>query len=153
VTLIVAEYECPVHGRFELTVERDANGDAPAKGRCPRRVVHGGASVEYRPGAFPSESVLKRLNERCEVVTGCSDGYESPWVISAPMGRVSPFSMVTGRSDPRPSDRHVMDTSKLADGMPISEFKAERAKVHRDESLRRVRKAIGRGPKTYVGGK
>src|SRR5689334_3101796 len=133
-SLIVAEYECPVHGRFELIVERDANGDAPDGVECS-------ASIEIiidsgRPRWF---------EQPCR--------QRSPWVISAPMGRVSPFSMVRGKSDARPADRHVMDTSVLADGMSMTEFKSRRAKVHRDESLRRVRKAFGRGPKTYVGGK
>ncbi len=34
-SLMAAEYECPHHGRFEVTVERDANGDPPAVVACP----------------------------------------------------------------------------------------------------------------------
>lgn len=33
--LVVADYRCPEHGVFELTVERDANGDAPDEQPCP----------------------------------------------------------------------------------------------------------------------
>lgn len=31
---IAAEYHCPAHGRFTITVERDANGDAPPDVIC-----------------------------------------------------------------------------------------------------------------------
>ena len=31
---IAAEYSCPEHGRFTVTVARDANGYAPATHRC-----------------------------------------------------------------------------------------------------------------------
>jgi hypothetical protein len=47
--------------------------------------------------------------------------------------------MVRGKTGDLPPDRVCMDTRPLADGMPIEEFKANRAKVHRDESLKRVR--------------
>jgi hypothetical protein len=33
--LIASEYECPFHGRFELDVERTADGDAPDAIDCP----------------------------------------------------------------------------------------------------------------------
>ena len=32
---IAAEYVCPLHGRFELDVQRDDGGDAPATLPCP----------------------------------------------------------------------------------------------------------------------
>lgn len=32
---IAAEYQCPAHGRFGLTVDREANGDAPSSALCP----------------------------------------------------------------------------------------------------------------------
>ncbi len=31
----IADYHCPVHGRFELTVARTAEGDAPDEQPCP----------------------------------------------------------------------------------------------------------------------
>jgi hypothetical protein len=31
---MIAEYECPYHGRFELLVERDENGDPPPEAIC-----------------------------------------------------------------------------------------------------------------------
>lgn len=35
-TMIVAEYICPVHGRFEVHVERDDHGDPPEEMPCSR---------------------------------------------------------------------------------------------------------------------
>lgn len=32
--LMTADYECPVHGRFEATVARDDRGDPPAEELC-----------------------------------------------------------------------------------------------------------------------
>jgi hypothetical protein len=50
---IVAEYECPEHGRFAATVQRDDAGDAPSSERCP--VIEDetacGLSSEYRISA------------------------------------------------------------------------------------------------------
>lgn len=143
-TLIVAEYECPEHGRFEITVERGANGDAPNTAACPRRVVHGGASVEFPPGDVIPDAVLRRLNERGEIETGCSDGYHSPWVISAPVGRVKAGEVIRGKVAEYPSEHNVMDTRPLADGMPMSEFKARRAKVHGEVAVAKMRKLTGR---------
>lgn len=31
---IAAEYMCPIHGRFAVTIARDANGDAPGEVIC-----------------------------------------------------------------------------------------------------------------------
>lgn len=128
---MTAEYECPAHGRFEVTVERDTNGDPPMAIACPHEI-------------------------ECEI-EGCQKTHalcplRAEYRISAVVGRVARGSVVQGKSEARPSDHYVMNTEKLADGMPYDEWKAERAKVHRDESLRRVRKAFGRTGKTYVGG-
>lgn len=121
-SLVSAEYECPVHGRFTLDMEREPNGDPPQWVHCN------------------------------EVEFGCLHACEH--VMSAPASvKVRTGEMVRGKSAERPSEKHVLDTSLLADGMPYDEWKARRAKVHRDESLRRVRKAFGTGPKTWVGGK
>ncbi len=54
---IAAEYLCPVHGRFVLTVERDQHGDPPGEAACP-----GGGSWGH-----------------------CAPGKSSPFVISAPL--------------------------------------------------------------------
>lgn len=138
-----ADYECPVHGRFTLDVVRDEKGDPPDWAVCPEPLSFAEQqdTAEYAP-----DFRWKSTRERCDEV--------SPWrpAKSGSVG-VKAGEVVRGKSDARPGDKHVMDTSKLADGMPYDQWKAERASVHRDESLRRVRKAFGHGPKTWVGGR
>jgi hypothetical protein len=105
---IVAEYLCPVHGRFELTVERDANGDPPASSECPVR---------------PSRVVPRWVgsDEPC--------GAASPYAISAPgAARVKAFEVVRGGWE-KPERPTYFDTRKLGEGQPLEEFRAERAKV------------------------
>lgn len=107
----LADYECPDHGRFEALVSRPAPDKAP----CPAR-------WEAGPCSGPC-------------------GYESPWRISAPGAvRARRGEVVQGKVDPHPGDHYVMDTRPLADGMPMAEFKARRAKVHRDIALNQMRK-------------
>ena len=130
-SVVTADYECPVHGRFEAVVERDANGDPQAGAECPQQTgcividEHGGQHVQI-----------------CRA--------PSPWVIAAAGHvKVKAGEVSRGKSDARPADRHVMNTECLADGMSMTEFKKRRAAVHRDESLRRVRKALGKTPKVW----
>ena len=33
-SMVLADYECPVHGMFEVLVERDEQGDPPASTAC-----------------------------------------------------------------------------------------------------------------------
>lgn len=63
---IAAEYLCPVHGRFAVTVDRDANGDAPSLEACPEDC---GAASPYAVSA-PRVGV-----RRVEAVKG---GWEKP---------------------------------------------------------------------------
>jgi hypothetical protein len=152
-----ADYECPVHGRFTLDVVRDEKGDPPDVVACTfdSWSVAGGdkeyatredaVQVALEAGYSDPETAFYET-QRC--------GDDCPHVMSPPGAvRVKPGEMVRGKSDARPADKHVMDTSKIADGMPYDQWKAERAGVHRDESLRRVRKAFGYGPRTWVGGR
>lgn len=118
---IIADYECPEHGRFTVTVARTETGDPPATLPC---------------NFFDDED--------------CMCCARSPWRPSAPGAvHVKAGEMVRGKGGERPADRYVMNTEKLADGMPLDQWKAERAAVHRDESLRRVRSALGRGRKVW----
>lgn len=118
---VTADYECPVHGRFTAIVPRDTSGDPPDAVEC----------------SWGDDD-------------GADCGERSTFVMSAPGHvKVKVGEMVRGRSAERPADRYVMNTEKIADGMPIDEWKKERAAVHRDESLRRVRKAFGKTPKVW----
>lgn len=64
---MVAEYLCPVHGRFELTVERDVNGDPPAQAFCPTTCGRASPFAISNPGYAKVRAV--------EAVRG---GYEKP---------------------------------------------------------------------------
>ncbi len=135
-SVVTADYECPEHGRFTAEVERDANGDPPSEvaDMCP------GVDTEHYCAEPP-----------CLDCGGAWDCNRiATWRPSAAGHvKVSLCSVVQGRSEARPADRYVMNTEKLADGMPYHEWKAERAKIHRDESLRRVRAAFGKTPKAW----
>lgn len=99
--LIVAEYECPVHGRFEVTLERDANGDAPEFAHC----ISGDRDA---------------LEVEC--VNACR------FVFPAPMGRVQRVTAARRGKDPEPPP-NVMDWRSLAEGMDHDEWeKKERKK-------------------------
>jgi hypothetical protein len=118
---VTADYECPTHGMLTARVTRGYDGDPPEAIRCTRPGTEFGMC-----------------------------GLTSPWRPSAPGAvRVKRGELVRGKGGERPPDRYVMDTRPLADGMPIEEFRARRAMVHRDESLRRVRQALGRTGKVY----
>jgi len=130
-SVVTAEYECLDHGRFELTIVRDERGDPPEWVHCTWR----NPDLTDDDRAHPSA---------VDCVNACRHVMSSPGHV-----KVSLCSVVQGRSAARPDERYVMNTEKLADGMPYHEWKAERAKIHRDESLRRVRKAFGRTPKAW----
>ena len=69
-----------------------------------------------------------------------SCGAVSPWVISAPMGRVKLGEVTRGGSDsPFPG---ALDTRAIADGMPVEEFRARRAKLHRDARYKQIKAGL-----------
>lgn len=105
-----AEYLCPIHGRFELTVDR-VNGDAPSEATCP--------------------ASLDGLVLVCRIT--------SPWVISAPAGHVKAGEIVRGKVMDYPPESVCLDTRPLAEGMPYSEWKAKQDTITRDINLKRSR--------------
>lgn len=114
---IVAEYLCPVHGRFALEVPRDENGDPPEKMPCPTR---------YEPRQFALFGADAKRREEIRALHVC--GRSAPYVISAPMGKVKHFEVVRGKWE-KPERPTYFDTRKLGEGQPLEEFRAERAKV------------------------
>lgn len=112
------EYLCPMHGRFELDVPRGESSDSAP---CPEQVCRWGESEDW---------------------FAC--GEHSPWSPTIGLARVKVGEVVRGKVDEYPGEKHVMNTQALADGMPLAEFKARRAAVHRDISLERVRKLRSR---------
>lgn len=101
--LIVADYECPEHGRFEATMLRDANGDPPVTAACPLRWDGDGC---------------------CAI---------SPWRPTAPQLKrdsVPCYAEVRGGdTERRPG---MLDTRALAEGMPRKEWKAKQAAARQE---------------------
>lgn len=125
---ILAEYECPVHGRFEVTAPRPAPDVTP----CPVEL-----DVPYTKG----DTVV--TFHRC-----CTP---SPWRFPMPHGRVKAGEVIQGKSDPRPPGEVMLDTRPLADGMPYSEWKAKQDKITADLNINRHRKNQGRTRKVMIG--
>lgn len=120
-SLTVAEYECPMHGRFELTVGRDANGDPPSNYPCP---------MDCEDSNFPLEESVP-----CDL--------DSPWVISAPLGHVPVASVSLGKVSK--SERSTWtDTEALADRGAWSDWKKKRKAVWEEH---RYKKNVADGRK------
>lgn len=107
---ILAEYECPVHGRFEVTVPRPA----PDTMECPELVE-----------LDPIEAV------ECSM--------DSPWRFPMPRTSVKAGEAVKGKVMEYPPEHVVMDTRPLADGVPYGEWRAKQDAITRDLGLKRAR--------------
>jgi hypothetical protein len=121
---MTADYECPVHGRFEATVERDDVGDPPTETACPHRV---------EPRSFALFGVHGEERARLFVC-----GKPSPWRISCPP--VHTQFVVTashGKSAAKPHPE-TMDTRMLAEGRK-NEFRKQRKKLKEERRHRRVK--------------
>lgn len=113
--LMVAEYLCPVHGRFDAMVQREDNGDPPDVAECPW-------FDEYE-----DKSVALCLRA-------------SPFAMSAPHGRVKLAEVYRGKSDPHLP--HQLDTRPLAEGMPYDEWAKKVDKKARDERIKHIRSKV-----------
>jgi len=119
---IAHEYLCPEHGRFTAEVPR---ADVPDEVFCPVRsdfIIEGDRQVYC--------------------------GRTSPWSPGGVSTRVKQGEVVQGKVETNGLPPEVcMSTRELADGMPLSEFKARRAKVHADLAIKKMRAMTGRGGK------
>ena len=86
-----------------------------------------------------TESLEKRADVPRE--TACECGGVAQRCISAPGLKFQNFSVDRGKSDERPPG--VMDTRPLAEGMPLSEWRAKRRKEHWKKRVSEVRKEFG----------
>ncbi len=110
---IAAEYMCPVHGRFGVTVPRDANGDAPSEWPCTTGLI--------------AEVPDFRMERDCNLL--------SPYVISAPRYTgVRRIEAVKGGWE-KPARPTFLDTRELGEGQDIEEFRDKRAAI-RDQERR-----------------
>lgn len=100
--MILSDFICPLHGRFEALADRDADS-APCP--MPRQL----------PG-MPSHPC----------------GLTSPWTPSPVAGRVELVSAVSrGKWEPPPS-KLATNTRPLMEGQSYGEWRADRKKVWRD---------------------
>ena len=100
--LVLADYLCPKHGRFEALQARSETDSAP----CP------------------------------------TCGASSPWAPTPVAGRVKRGEVVQGKFEPPPNEL-ALDTRALADGMPLSEWRAKRKRINRDHTRKVVRSKTG----------
>lgn len=101
--VMLAEYLCPAHGRFEATVDRDANGDPPEWSAC----------IETR---FEPEA----CREFCRLV------------ISAPRIKQPMFVSANHGKNDEPPGPWAMDTELIADGkMTTAEWRKHREAMWR----------------------
>lgn len=117
---IAAEYCCPVHGRFTVTVDRDAKGDAPSEVRCTHKRE---ARMFELFGATPEERIDR---ERC---------YERAlFVLSAPRVSVRRIEVERGGWE-KPARKTFLDTRDLGEGQDVDEWRAKREAI-RDQQRR-----------------
>lgn len=129
---ITHEYLCPVHGRFVADVPR---ADVPNEMFCPMTELVAIAVPGYQTGKGLSANTC---------------GITSPWSPSGITSRVKAGEVVQGKVETNGLPPDVcMSTRELADGMPLHEFKARRAKVHADLAIRKMRALTGRGGKVF----
>lgn len=122
---VSAEYRCPVHGVFEVVVERAANGEPPDVQPC-RFAAH------LSPALTAAEARRTRYDVR-----PC--GLEAPWTItSAPAGRVRAVEVVRGKAEEKPHP-YALDTRALAEGASPSEFREQRARMWNDYEYKRFK--------------
>lgn len=122
--LITAEYLCPVHGRFEVDVVRDSNGDPPDEAVC------GVEELFFDSGARPAP----RIN-RC--------GRTSVFVISAParVRKQRTFAARRGKDPERPAN--CMDWQALAyDEMSPEEWEVKERKKDFEGVRKIVKEAL-----------
>jgi hypothetical protein len=130
---MVAEYECPVHGRFDRVVDRTENGDPPEAQPCPMLAM-------CKPDALGLCRDCGELVELyCQPCTRACE-IESEYRISAVAGRVRVGEVVRGTSE-LPPHALALDTQDLADGMPYNDWKKKRTKLWRDEMRKRRKDA------------
>lgn len=127
-----ADYECPTHGRFELLVERDTNGDPPGDAACPYRETYPrptGVSSAYSAAPPVRVGSSRPCPDRC------------PWRVSMPAVHTQfVVSATQGKSAPKPH-REAMDTRPLAEGRK-NEWRKERKRLKEERRHKRIKEFL-----------
>jgi len=129
---IVAEYECPVHGRFEAIVARPS----PDVLECPTEL-----DVPYIEG-----HTVVTFHRCCQ---------PSPFRFPMPRGRTKPGEIVTGKVMDYPPENVCLDTRALADDPSPSgyaKWKEKQSAITRDEGRKKSRARHGATPKAWSKG-
>jgi hypothetical protein len=105
--MILADFTCPEHGRFEALAPSDADSH-PCPALLPPWEDHGPAG-DLEDGGV------------CQAT--------SPWSPSPVHGRVRTAEVQRGGVD-KPASPFYLDTRKLGEGQPYEEFRAERDKLY-----------------------
>jgi hypothetical protein len=123
------EYLCPEHGRFTAEVSRE---DVPDEMPCPER----------EPRLVPATQFLSLSDaEKLRSRAGNPCGLTSPWSPSGIACKVPLASFNRGKSE-APPNRNALTTRDLADGMPMSEWRAKRAKLHEERRRKRIKEML-----------
>lgn len=123
---IAAEYLCPVHGRFTLDVDRDANGDPPAEQACPVQMPDRDWGISDPP------------------VIEC--GATSPYVISAPARAKVRVAEVVRGGYQKAEVPTWTDTTNLGEGQDLDDWHDDRDKVwerHREDAVKELERELG----------
>lgn len=125
---IAAEYYCEEHGRFELDIERTVGGDAPDTVPCPFVVE------EQRPYVYHTDE--DGTEHVCYQDALCEE--PATWCVSAPLARVQKVTAAVKGKWQKPERATWTDTSNIAEGQPLYDWKEDRAKVWEEERKKDV---------------
>lgn len=124
---VAADYECPLHGRFDLDVERNDAGDAPDVIPCPITVGN------------------------LETGEKVPCGIRAEYRISAPLARVNPLEAIKGRSQ-KAERKTWTDTTAVGEGQPLYDWHEDRAKIWEEKRKEDVVKFAREHNESVIGG-
>ncbi len=113
--MILADFTCPYHGRFEALADRDAESmPCPMPTIVHRHANDGSPVICGEPNCFPVP---------CPEV--------SPWSPSPVHGRVRIGEVERGANE-QPASPMYLSTQDLGNGMPYSEWRAKRDRMYEE---------------------
>lgn len=120
--MILSDFICPIHGRFEVLADRDAeSAPCPVPYECDKCSATPDRHGDYEHGPRCDGTAPRLL---------C--GLASPWAPTAPAVHTAFVVTATrGKSDPPPSAL-ATNTRPLMEGQRYSEWRKERKKLWRD---------------------
>jgi hypothetical protein len=117
--MILADFTCPEHGRFEAFAPSDAES-CPCPELLPPWEDHGPAG-DLGDGGI------------CQA--------DSPWSPSPVRGRVRTAEVERGGVD-KPASPMYLDTRELGEGMPMEEWRAKRDKMYEERRHKEAKEVV-----------